>query len=76
MSNNTTPILVVNARIATGWSRRPWAEAAVVQGGAITFIGSGAEAAKRVSRDARVVNAGGRTLQRDEVVALAMTVEP
>jgi predicted amidohydrolase YtcJ len=70
MSNEKHPILVVNARIATGWSRRPWAEAAVVEDDAIVFLGNGAEAAKRVPADARVVNAGGKELTQDEVLGL------
>lgn len=72
MSNENFPILVVNARIATGHPRRPWADAALVIGGALAFVGGGAEAAKRAGPTARVVQAGGSVLTRDEVVPFAM----
>ncbi|MCU0623681.1 MAG: hypothetical protein MUF53_07425 [Gemmatimonadaceae bacterium] len=47
MSNEIRDFLVVNARIATGHPRRPWAEAAEVVGDRVVWMGSAAEAMKR-----------------------------
>lgn len=47
MSNEFDEFLVVNARIATGNPRRPWAEAAEVRGDRVVWMGSAAEAMKR-----------------------------
>jgi predicted amidohydrolase YtcJ len=71
MSNENLPVLVVNARIATGNPRRPWAEAALVVSGEVVFVGGGAEAAKRAGAGGRTVHANGRELTLEEAVSLA-----
>lgn len=55
-------LAVVNARVWTGDPRRPWADAIVVRGDRIAFVGSGAEARKLVlgTPDAHVIDAHGR----------------
>ncbi|HEY0777365.1 MAG TPA: hypothetical protein VGD56_05295 [Gemmatirosa sp.] len=57
-------LAVVNARVWTGDPRRPWADAVVVRGDRLAFVGSAAEAGKLVRGvpDARVVDAGGQFL--------------
>jgi len=55
----TVPVLIVNARIATGVPRRPWADAVVCDGPTVVAIGSSAELRKRFGAEARVVNAQG-----------------
>lgn len=57
-------LAVVNARVWTGDPRRPWADAVVVRGDRLAFVGSAAEARKltRGAPDARVVDGGGQFL--------------
>ncbi len=57
-------LAVVNARVWTGDPRRPWADAVVVRGDRLGFVGSGAEARKltRDARDVRVIDAHGQFL--------------
>ncbi len=57
-------LAVVNARVHTGDPRRPWADAVVVRGDRLAFVGSAAEARKltREAPEARVVDVGGRFL--------------
>lgn len=62
MSNDFSATIVVNARIATGDRRRPWADGAVLEGGAVVFVGSSAEAMKRRTSDSRVIDAKGAEL--------------
>ena len=60
-------LAVVNARVWTGDPRRPWADAIVVRGDRIAFVGSAAEA-RKLTRDAphvRVVDAGGQFVASD-----------
>jgi predicted amidohydrolase YtcJ len=52
-------LAVVNARVWTGDSTRPWAEAIAVRGDRIAMVGSSA-AVKKVATDARVIDAGGQ----------------
>ena len=59
MADLTVPVLLVNARIATGDPRRPWADAVVCDGPTVVAIGSSAELQKRFGGEARVVDAKG-----------------
>ena len=56
--------LVVNARIATGDPRRPWADAMLLEGGGVIAVGNSAELRKRAS-DAEVVDARGASWSAD-----------
>lgn len=53
--------LVVNARVATGDPRRPWADAVLFEGDRVVAVGASAALRKRAPR-ATVVDAGGATL--------------
>src|SRR6185503_10003196 len=53
----TPTLAVVNARVWTGDRRRPWADAVVVSGERIAFVGSSAEARKMLRPAAEVVDA-------------------
>jgi hypothetical protein len=55
-------LAVVNARIRTGDPRRPWADALVVDGDSVVFVGSSAEARKLAGADTRVIDAQGTAL--------------
>jgi len=63
--------VVVNARIATGDARRPWADAAALSGARVVAMGSSAEIRKQAPPGARVVDAGGAELRPDELVGYA-----
>jgi predicted amidohydrolase YtcJ len=52
-------LAVVNARIWTGDSRRPWADAMAISGERITVVGSSAEVRKSVTSATRVIDAHG-----------------
>ena len=52
-------LAVVNARIWTGDSRRPWADAMAISGERITSVGSSAEVRKSVTPATRVIDAHG-----------------
>ncbi len=52
-------LAVVNARVWTGDSTRPWAEALAVRGERIAMVGSSA-AVRKVTGNARVIDAGGK----------------
>ncbi|MDE3127158.1 MAG: hypothetical protein KGL38_04080, partial [Gemmatimonadota bacterium] len=54
--------LVVNARIATGDARRPWADAAALAGDRVVAVGSSAEIRKLAPADAVVEDARGMEL--------------
>ena len=54
-------LAVVNARVWTGDSRRPWADAIAVGGDRVAAVGSSAEVRKR-SGSARVIDARGQML--------------
>ncbi|MDX2183762.1 MAG: hypothetical protein SFW08_07255 [Gemmatimonadaceae bacterium] len=62
MSNDFSETIVVNARIATGDRRRPWADGAVLEGGVVVFLGASAEAMKRRGPTSRVIDANGAEL--------------
>ena len=65
MSNANSEFLVVNARIATGNPRRPWAEAAEVRGDQVVWMGSAAEAMKRRREGLVAVDVEGIELTAD-----------
>jgi predicted amidohydrolase YtcJ len=68
-------VLIVNARIATGDSRRPWADAVVCDGPTVLAIGSSAELRKRFGAQARVIDAKGAQLVPDDVVSMAAVID-
>ncbi|NOT08976.1 MAG: amidohydrolase [Gemmatimonadales bacterium] len=55
-------LIVQNARIWTGDSANPWAEALAVRGERLLAVGSGAEARRYRGGATRVIDAGGRLL--------------
>ena len=55
-----TDVVIINARIFTGVTARPWVEALSIRGNRITSLGSTAEVQGRASTTARVIDAGGR----------------
>ncbi|HKG93124.1 MAG TPA: amidohydrolase, partial [Gemmatimonadaceae bacterium] len=55
-------LAVVNARVWTGDSRRPWADAVAVRGDRIAAVGSSAEVKKMAGADTRVIDGGGRMM--------------
>lgn len=65
MSNELVDFLVVNARIATGDRRRPWAEAAEVRGATVVWMGSAAEGMKRRREGLALVDLGGADVVAD-----------
>jgi predicted amidohydrolase YtcJ len=58
-SGGPMTLAVVNARVWTGDSTRPWAEALAVRGERIAMVGSSA-AVRKVTGNARVIDAGGK----------------
>jgi len=52
-------LAVVNARVWTADSRRPWADALLTSGDQIATVGSSAEIMKRAQGTTRVIDAGG-----------------
>jgi len=52
-------LAVVNARIWTGDTRRPWADAMAISGERITTVGSSAEVRKLVTPSTRLIDAHG-----------------
>ena len=52
-------LAVVNARVWTGDSLRPWAEALAIRGDRLASVGSSA-AIRKMAGDARVIDAGGQ----------------
>ncbi|MDE3171555.1 MAG: hypothetical protein KGN74_00655 [Gemmatimonadota bacterium] len=63
--------LVVNARIATGDARRPWADAAALAGDRVVAMGSSAEMRKLAPAGAAVTDARGAELRPDQLAACA-----
>ena len=61
-SGSEVNLAVVNARIWTGDTRRPWADAIAVRGERIAAVGSGAEIRKIANVNTRVIDAGGKML--------------
>jgi predicted amidohydrolase YtcJ len=61
VSEATSPVTVaiVNARVWTGDSRRPWADGIAVAGDTIAAVGSSAEI-RKLAGQARVIDANGR----------------
>ena len=55
-------IAIVNARVWTGDTRRPWADAVAVTGDRITAVGSSAEVRKLARPMTRVIDAQGKLL--------------
>src|SRR5689334_4386235 len=58
-SGEPVSLAVVNARVWTGDSARPWAEAFVVRGDRFATVGSSA-AIRKITGNARVIDAAGR----------------
>jgi predicted amidohydrolase YtcJ len=58
-SSGPVTLAVVNARVWTGDSTRPWAEALAVRGDRIAMVGSSA-AVRKASTNARVIDAAGQ----------------
>src|SRR5215207_6434446 len=58
-SAGAVTLTVVNARVWTGDSTRPWAEALAVRGDRIAMVGSSA-AVRKQTTGARVIDAGGQ----------------
>lgn len=56
--------LIVNARIATGDERRPWADAILLDGARVVSIGASA-ALRKEAPEAEVVDARGAEVARD-----------
>jgi predicted amidohydrolase YtcJ len=52
-------LAVVNARVWTGDTRRPWADAIAIEGDRIAAVGSSAEVRKLVGQGTRVIDARG-----------------
>ncbi len=59
VSNGPVTLAVVNARIWTGDSRRPWADGLAVRGDRIAAVGSSAEV-RKLAKDAEVIDAQGQ----------------
>lgn len=55
-----TELLVVNARVFTGVTSAPWAEALLTRGDRIVAVGSAAAVRAQAAPSARTVDAGGR----------------
>lgn len=56
--------LIVNARVATGNPRRPWADAMLLDGARVVEVGASAALRKRAG-DAEVVDARGAEVAPD-----------
>lgn len=69
------PVLIVNARIATGDPRRPWADAVVLEGTTVVEIGSSAELRKRFGAASRIIDAKGTELVPDDAVSVSTVIE-
>jgi hypothetical protein len=54
---SSAPLAIVNARVWTGDSRRPWADALFLRAGRIEAVGSSAEVRKRSGAATRVIDA-------------------
>jgi predicted amidohydrolase YtcJ len=57
--SNAVTLAIVNARVWTGDSARPWADAVAISGDTILAVGSSAEIRKRTTEATRVVDAKG-----------------
>lgn len=56
--------LIVNARVATGDPRRPWADAILLEGDRVVAVGQSAALRKRAG-DATVIDAQGAEVAAD-----------
>jgi len=70
-------LIVVNARIATGNARRPWATALALHDGILTALGSAAEIQKTAASTTQIIDAAGAELAIPAGVSVGsrMTVE-
>ncbi len=57
-----TALAIVNARVWTGDTRRPWADAVLVRGERIDAVGSSAEVKKRAGSSVKTIDAKGMML--------------
>jgi predicted amidohydrolase YtcJ len=64
-SPSSGALVIVNARLRTGDPRRPWVDAAIVEGDRVTFAGPSAEAMKRLPAGVTPLNARGAELAAD-----------
>lgn len=62
--SDSTRRLIVNARVATGDPRRPWADAILLDGPRVIAIGQSAALRKRAA-DATVIDAKGAEVAAD-----------
>ena len=62
MMTSSIAIALVNARVRTGDARRPWADAIIVRDETIDFVGSTAEARKRIGHSMRIIDMQGMTI--------------
>ena len=61
-ANEPISLALVNARVWTGDSRRPWADAVAVRGDRVAAVGSSAEVRKMCVASTRVLDANGQML--------------
>lgn len=64
MAVTPSRLLVVNARIATGDPRRPWADAILLEAGRVIAVGASTALRKRAG-DAEVLDAQGADVSPD-----------
>ena len=61
-ASSPVTMVVVNARVWTGDSTRPWADAIAVSGDTLAAVGSSAEVRKMAAPDTRIIDAHGAML--------------
>ena len=61
-ASSPVTMVVVNARVWTGDSTRPWADAIAVSGDTLAAVGSSAEVRKMAGPDTRIIDAHGAML--------------
>ena len=59
-SQQSTQVLYYNAKVYTVNSAMPWAEALLIEGNSIAYVGTEKEARKRVKPGAKFVNLKGK----------------
>lgn len=69
------PVLIVNARIATGDPRRPWVDAVVLEGTTVVEIGSSAALRKRFGAMMQVIDARGAEFESADAASVASVIE-
>jgi len=62
--SDATRRLIVNARVATGDPRRPWADAILLEGHLVIAVGQSAALRKRAG-DAEIIDAKGADVAAD-----------